>query len=156
MKVKVLLLTVRSSVRLLAIPQKLQIWLLDSNQKLEPLISIEYSGTVATRKAKSQLLEFESFMFISVLTMVTFQKTKKNKLKGWELRSNSESILTEKVLWFTSLKRTLSVLVQRSRVVSPSKMNGVVRTIYVLSQNGLQNTQLQQKSNSAIENTWSI
>ncbi|CAL6008790.1 Hypothetical_protein [Hexamita inflata] len=156
MNVKVLLFTVRSSVRLLAIPQKLEIGLLDSNWKVEPLISIEYSGTVATRKAKSLLLEFESFMFISVSTMVTFQNTKKNKLKGWELRSNSESILTEKVLQLISLNITFSVLVQRSRICQFSNTKGVESTIEVLSQNGSWNTQLQQKSNSEIENTWSI
>ncbi|CAL6010513.1 Hypothetical_protein [Hexamita inflata] len=130
MKVKVLLLTVRSSVRLFAIPQKLEIGLLDSNWKVEPLISIEYSGTVANRKAKSLLLEFESFILISVSIIVTFQNTKKNKLKGQELRSNSESILTEKVLQLISLKRTLSVLEQRSRLFRRKGFVGLCADLY--------------------------
>ncbi|CAL6077367.1 Hypothetical_protein [Hexamita inflata] len=85
--------------------------------------------------------------------MLTLLKTKKNRLNGCCYRSNSQSIFIEKELWLISLNKTFSVLEQRSVLIPPSKVNGFNQTRAVLSQNGLQKTQLQQKSNSAIENT---
>ncbi|CAL6026388.1 Hypothetical_protein [Hexamita inflata] len=153
MKVKVLLLITSFSVRLFAIPQKLEIQLLVSNQKLEPLISTEYSGIVATRNANSQQLEFDSFMLISVSTIVKLVKIQWNKLNGYAFKSNSASILTEKTLWFTCQNRTLSIRVHKFRVLQLSNVNYSVKTSCVFCQKGLQNTKLQQNSNSAIEKT---
>ncbi|CAL6035123.1 Hypothetical_protein [Hexamita inflata] len=145
---------VRSSVRLLAMPQKLEMESFEAKSKLEPRTVMEYSGTVAARKAKSEPLELERRMFTWVSIMVTFAKTKKNRLKGCLLRSNSASMRIEKALWFTSLKRTLSVLEQRSHVETSSNVKVLSKTSCNFSQNGLQKAQLQQKSNSARENVY--
>ncbi|CAL5974110.1 Hypothetical_protein [Hexamita inflata] len=66
---------------LFTIQQQLEIGLFDSNSKLEPLISIEYSGMVATKNANS-LFELLSFMFISVSIILTLLNTKKKRLNG--------------------------------------------------------------------------
>ncbi|CAL6079847.1 Hypothetical_protein [Hexamita inflata] len=143
---KELLLIVSNSVKLFAIPQKFEIVSFEVNDKLELRILMLYSGIVATRKAKSLLEMFDNFIVIYVSQIVTFVQTQKNKLKGCLARLNSLSMWIENVVWFTSLKSTLSVLVHKSLDIESSKVKGAERTILVFSWNGLQKTQLQQNS----------